>query len=83
MVTQVTDNVTWISDQILVATKIWAVYHNGEPINYRRTNMLVDIPGPRYKRTIFNNRSSATRLCRKLNRLFVTDKFKVMELGPI
>ena len=67
-------------DQILDSEGVWAVYYDNHPINLKTQNMLVSYPGPKYKKTVFVNRGHAINLCKKLNTLFKTDKFTVVQL---
>jgi len=42
--------------------------------------MLVNYPGPKYKKTSFSNPGHAINLAKKLNVQFKTDKFEVILL---
>lgn len=75
-----TDPKTYKSDQILVAEAIYAVFLDGNPINLRSLNSLVNYPGPKYKKVSFSNPGHAFNLAEKLNKLFKTDRFKVFKL---
>ena len=68
------------SEQILASEGIWAVYHDGQPINLKSQSMLVSYPGPKYKKVSFSNKGPAINLAKKLNALFKTDKFSVVLL---
>lgn len=68
------------SEQIISSEGIWAVFYNGQPINLKSSNMLVNYPGPKYKKTSFSNKGHAINLCKKLNILFKTDNFTVVLL---
>lgn len=72
------------SDQVLVSEGIWAVFYDGSPINLKTHNILVNYPGPKYKKVSFSNPGHAINLCKKLNNQFKTDKFTVVLLqsGP-
>lgn len=72
------------SDQVLVSEGIWAVFYDGSPINLKTHNILVNYPGPKYKKVSFSNPGHAINLCKKLNSQFKTDKFTVVLLqsGP-
>jgi len=74
------DKKTYKSQQVLVATGVYAVFHNGNPINLRTLNSLVSYPGPKYKKVSFANPGSAFNLAEKLNKLFHTDEFEVFKL---
>ena len=71
---------TYRSDQILASDGIWAVFFDGTPINLRTQNLLVNYPGPKYKKSSFANRGHAVSLAKKLNTQFKTDKFTVVLL---
>ena len=45
-----TNKDTYKSDQILKVEGIWAVFYDGQPINLKTSNLLVNYPGPKYKR---------------------------------
>jgi hypothetical protein len=68
------------ADQVLKADGIYAVFFDGEPINLKTSNMLVQYPGPKYKKVSFSNQGHAINLAKKLNTQFRTDKFSVMLL---
>ena len=65
------------SEQILESDGIWAVLYDQQPINLKSGNILVNYPGPKYKKTSFSNPGHAINLAKKLNTLFKTDKFTV------
>lgn len=68
---------TYRSEQVLQADAIYAVFFNGEPINLRSLNSLVNFPGPKYKKVSFSNSGHAINLAQRLNKLFKTDGFEV------
>ena len=68
------------SEQILESEGIWAVFYDSKPINLKSGNILVNYPGPKYKKTSFSNPGHAINLAKKLNTLFKTDKFTVVLL---
>lgn len=71
---------TYKSDQVLASEGIWAVFYDNQPINLKTHNILVNYPGPKYKKVSFSNSGHAINLCKKLNTLFKTDKFTVVLL---
>ena len=71
---------TYKTEQVLASEGIWAVFYNGEPINLKTSNLLVQYPGPKYKKVSFSNPGHAKNLARKLNIQFRTDKFTVVLL---
>ena len=75
-----TDPKSYRSEQILDADAIYAVFHDGKPINLRSLNSLVNFPGPKYKKVSFSNSGHAFNLATRLNKLFKTDKFTVVKL---
>jgi hypothetical protein len=76
----ITDKKTYRSEQVLAAEGIWAVFYDGKPINLKTANLLVQYPGPKYKKVSFSNSGHAINLARKLNQQFRTDKFTVVLL---
>jgi len=75
-----TDRQTYKTEQVLAAEGIYAVFYNNAPINLKTANMLVQYPGPKYKKVSFSNPGHAINLARKLNQQFKTDKFSVVLL---
>lgn len=75
-----TDPETYKSEQVLKADAIYAVFHEGKPVNLRSLNTLLDYPGPKYKKVSFSNPGHAFNLAEKLNKLFKTKKFEVYKL---
>ena len=75
-----TDPKTFRSEQLLDAEAIYAVFHNGKPINLRSLNSLSNYPGPKYKKVSFSNSGHAFNLAERLNKLYKTDKFEVIKL---
>jgi hypothetical protein len=78
---EVTDKVTYKTEQVLASDGIWAVYFEAKPINLKTSNMLVQYPGPKYKKVSFSNPGHAISLAKKLNAQFKTDKFSVVRLS--
>lgn len=77
---EVTNKTTYKTEQVLAAEGIWAVFFDGAPINLKTANMLVQYPGPKYKKVSFSNSGHAINLAKKLNTQFKTDKFAVVLL---
>ena len=75
-----TDKNTYHTQQVLAAQGIWAVFFDGQPINLKTANALVNYPGPKYRKVSFSNPGHAINLSRKLNTQFKTDKFSVVLL---
>ena len=71
---------TYKTEQVLASEGIWAVFYDGDPINLKTSNLLVQYPGPKYKKVSFSNPGHAKNLARKLNTQFRTDKFTVVLL---
>ncbi len=78
---EVTDKATYKTEQVLASDGIWAVYFEATPINLKTSNMLVQYPGPKYKKVSFSNPGHAISLAKKLNTQFKTDKFSVVLLS--
>ena len=75
------DSGTYKSEEILEAEAIYAVFYKGRPFNLRSfMNSLSDYPGPKYKKVSFSNSGHAFNLMEKLNKLFKTTDFTVVEL---
>lgn len=69
------------SEEILEAEAIYAVFYKGKPFNLRtHLNSLQDYPGPKYKKVSFSNPGHAFNLMEKMNKLFKTKDFTVVEL---
>lgn len=77
---EVTNKNTYKTEQVLAADGIWAVFFENKPINLKTSNMLVQYPGPKYKKVSFSNQGHAINLAKKLNAQFKTDKFSVVLL---
>jgi hypothetical protein len=77
---EVTNKQTYKSEQVLAAAGIWAVFFDGNPINLKTSNLLVQYPGPKYKKVSFSNQGHAINLAKKLNTQFRTNKFSVVLL---
>ena len=77
---EITDRNTYKTEQVLSAQGIWAVFFDGQPINLKTSNLLVQYPGPKYKKVSFSNQGHAVNLAKKLNSQFKTDKFSVILL---
>jgi hypothetical protein len=75
-----TDRTTYKTEQVLASEGIWAVFYDAKPINLKTHNMLVQYPGPKYKKVSFSNPGHAINLARKLNTQFKTDRFSVVLL---
>jgi len=76
-----TDKSTYKSDQVLASEGIWAIFYDGRPINLRNQNILVQYPGPKYRKVSFSNPGHAINLAKKLNKQFKTDAFSVVLLN--
>jgi hypothetical protein len=77
---EITNRSTYKTEQVLAAQGIWAVFFDGQPINLKTSNLLVQYPGPKYKKVSFSNQGHAVNLAKKLNSQFKTDKFSVVLL---
>jgi hypothetical protein len=75
-----TNKTTYKTDQVLASEGVWAVFYDGDPINLKTSNLLVQYPGPKYKKVSFSNPGHARNLAKKLNTQFKTDKFTVVLL---
>ena len=77
---ELTNKNTYKTEQVLAAEGIWAVFFDSKPINLKTSNLLVQYPGPKYKKVSFSNQGHAINLAKKLNTQFRTDKFSVVLL---
>jgi hypothetical protein len=77
---ELTNKTTYKTEEVLAAEGIWAVFFDGEPINLKTSNRLVQYPGPKYKKVSFSNSGHAINLAKKLNAQFRTNKFSVVLL---
>ncbi len=68
------------AEQVLAAEAIYAVFHDGKPINLKSVASAIDLSGPKYKKSSFSNSGHAFNLAQRLNTLFKTDKFAVYKL---
>ena len=75
-----TNKSTYKTEQVLASEGVWAVFYDGKPINLKTANLLVQYPGPKYKKVSFSNPGHARNLAKKLNAQFKTDKFSVVLL---
>lgn len=73
------------AEQVLEAQAIYAVCYDSQPINLRTLNVMIEYPGPKYKKCSFSNSGHAFNLAERLNTIFKTDKFQVHEMmmGPV
>jgi len=74
------DKNTYKSEQVLASDGIWTVYYKGRAINLKSQNILVNYPGPKYKKVSFSNSGHAINLAKKLNKAFGCDDFTVVLL---
>ena len=77
---ELTNKQTYKSEQVLASDGIWCVYFDGKPINLKTSNLLVQYPGPKYKKVSFSNPGHAINLAKKLNTQFKSNKFTVVLL---
>lgn len=77
---ELTNKATYKTEQVLGSEGVWAVFYDNKPINLKTSNLLVQYPGPKYKKVSFSNPGHAINLAKKLNTQFKTDKFTVVLL---
>jgi len=77
---EITDKQTYKTQQVLKANGIYAVFFQGSPINFKTANLLVQHPGPKYKKVSFSNPGHAVNMAKKLNTQFKTEDFTVVLL---
>lgn len=78
---ELTNKSTYKTEQVLASEGVWAVFYENKPINLKTSNLLVQYPGPKYKKVSFSNPGHARNLAKKLNLQFKTDKFTVVLLN--
>ena len=76
-----TNKATYKTEQVLASEGIWAVFYDSKPINLKTSNLLVQYPGPKYKKVSFSNPGHAKNLAKKLNTQFKTNRFSVVLLN--
>lgn len=67
--------------QVLKADTVYAIYYGDQPVALRTKNALIDYPGPKYKKTTFNNSAHGFNRVDELNSLFNTDLFNLREMS--
>ena len=77
---ELTNKANYKTEQVLASEGIWAVFYDSKPINLKTSNLLVQYPGPKYKKVSFSNSGHAFNLAEKLNRQFNTQDFSVYKL---
>lgn len=77
---ELTNKSNYKTEQVLASEGVWAVFYDAKPINLKTSNLLVQYPGPKYKKVSFSNPGHAINLARKLNTQFKTEKFTVVLL---
>jgi hypothetical protein len=77
---ELTNKQTYKTEQVLASEGVWAVYFDNKPVNLKTSNLLVQYPGPKYKKVSFSNPGHAINLAKKLNVQFKTNKFSVVLL---
>lgn len=77
---EITNKQTYKTEQVLASEGVWAVFYDNKPINLKTSNLLVQYPGPKYKKVSFSNPGHARNLAKKLNAQFKTEKFTVVLL---
>lgn len=80
VVLEITNKKNFKTEQVLEADAIWAVFYQGKPINLKTTSIVVQTPGPKYKKVSFSNAGHAINLAEKLNKMFGTQDFAVHKL---
>ena len=77
---EITNKTNYKTEQVLASDGVWTVFYDLKPINLKTSNLLVQYPGPKYKKVSFSNPGHAINLAKKLNTQFRTDKFTVVLL---
>lgn len=73
------------TEEIIETDAIYAVFYKGEPFNIKNVNKFPKNSAPKYKKVSFANIGHAMNLRDRLNTLFESTDFTVVELiaGPI
>ena len=66
IILQSSNKETYKLDEVLAAEGIWAVFHDGKPINLKSSSLVANYPGPKYKKVSFSNPGHAENLAKKL-----------------
>ena len=74
------DKSTYKTEQVLASEGVWTVFYQGQPINLKTSNLLIQYPGPKYKKVSFSNPGHAINLAKKLNVQFKCNDFSVILL---
>jgi len=77
---ELTNKQNYKTEQVLASEGVWAVFYDGKPINLKTSNLLVQYPGPKYKKVSFSNPGHAINLAKKLNTMFNCVDFDVVKL---
>lgn len=77
---ELTNKSNYKTEQVLASEGVWAVFYDSKPINLKTSNLLIQYPGPKYKKVSFSNPGHACNLAKKLNTQFKTNKFTVVLL---
>ena len=67
-------------EEVLASGAIYAVYYKNKPISIRVVHSIINIPGPKYKKTSFPNAGHAFNLSEKLNITHQCNDFTVVKL---
>ena len=71
---------TYVSEAVLAAEVVYAVYYCGKPVSIKVDNTLNPSYTPKYKKTCFINVAPAVNLAKRLNHRFNTKDFGVFKL---
>jgi len=80
IILEYTNPKSYKAEQVLKADAIYSVFYQGNPINLRSMNTLVNYPGPKYKKVSFSNSGHAFNLAERLNKRFNCKDFQVVKL---
>jgi hypothetical protein len=80
VILEITNKITYKTEQVLEAEAIWAVFYKGQPINLKTNSVVGQTLGPKYKKVSFSNAGHAHNLAEKLNKAFGTKDFSVFKL---
>lgn len=67
-------------EHVRVLDPAWIVTYQGRPVSVARIPGSVNFSQPRYVSTVYSQQGSAIRAAERLNRLYDSDQFSVLEI---
>ena len=66
--------------EVIESQGLWAILYQGQPVNIRRVDDEKLLPVRKYLKTVYPNPGYAHLAARKLNKMFMTEDFKVEKI---